>query len=104
MSTTPQPDSPATAPKIDDGGPAFPVLQLTTIHGEVAAAGATGGMTLRDYFAAHALQALVQSEGDNWLVEQAHLGRTTEVRCQSIAAASYRLADAMLAARKGGVA
>ena len=47
------------------------------------------GMTLRDYFAGQALEALVASEV-----------RETDV--QKFARASYGIADAMLRARAGG--
>lgn len=57
------------------GGPAFPSPALQTFK---------EGMTLRDYFAAKAMQAIV-SNGD--------------VDPQKISQASYIIADAMLKAR-----
>lgn len=68
---------------INDGGPAFPVAD--TIHWD-----GHNSMTLRDYFAAHALTGAVQfGESPRQLAD----------RC-------YDIADAMLAARerKGGAA
>ena len=68
---------------IYDGGPAFP-----------APAGAahitTGGMTLRDYFAAMAMQGMLSDlpkplYGENWI--------------ENVANASYEVAEAMLKAR-----
>jgi hypothetical protein len=60
----------------DDGGAAFPVA----------------GMTLRDYFAAHAMQALITglaaARPDNW--------RSSD---QWAPAQAYMVADAMLKAR-----
>ena len=62
------------------GGPAFPVLHW--INGE--STGAEEGMTLRDYFAAKAMQSMAQKyshEGD-------------------ISRNAYKIADAMLKARE----
>jgi hypothetical protein len=73
--------------KIDNGGPAFPV------HPDLA--GAIGcvnsaidaGMTLRDYFAAKALQAMVSNATmDGYPYEYANF--------------AYKYADAMLKARE----
>lgn len=66
---------------INDGGPAFP-----NTHPDYKTLG-VGGMTLRDYFAAAALQPLTR----NWYPEDA-------------SERAYRYADAMLAerARNGG--
>lgn len=62
------------------GGPAFPVLHW--ISGE--STGAEEGMTLRDYFAAKAMQTLAEKyshEGD-------------------VSRSAYKIADAMLKARE----
>jgi hypothetical protein len=56
----------------DTGGPAFPTL------------GHASGMSLRDYFAAKAMQALIDNDG-----------LFSEIPTQA-----YELADAMLKARK----
>ena len=66
------------------GGPAFPVLHW--ISGE--STGAEEGMTLRDYFAAKAMQGLLNDP--SWQ------GMTTGV----VAATAYEVADAMLKARE----
>lgn len=87
MSTTPH----------DDGGPAFPQNDAT-----VNRVNNHDGMSLRDYFAAKAMQGLVVNEGDAWLVEQVGRDSPVEKRVQAIATASFILADAMLAARKRG--
>jgi len=59
------------------GGPAFAVAELSNIKWD--------GMTLRDYFAAKAMQAMLSNgEADSPLISQA----------------SYIVADAMLKARK----
>ena len=64
---------------IDNGGPAFPVGS-----GDMRD---PGGMSLRDYFAAKAMQGLMASPSDPASVEIA-------------AEWSYKVADAMLEARK----
>jgi hypothetical protein len=61
---------------VNTGGPAFPYY-----HPDL---GGAAGMTLRDYFAARAMQAIV-SNGD--------------VDPQKISQASYIIAEAMLKAR-----
>jgi hypothetical protein len=60
----------------DTGGPAFP-----------AERNLTQGMTLRDYFAAKAMQAIIEKVGD-WKYLQ-----------QPVADWAYEYADAMLKAR-----
>ena len=60
----------------DTGGPAFPAINH---HGHKLE-----GMTLRDYFAAKAMQGFIPDGGTN---------------VQEIAQASYIVADAMLKAR-----
>ena len=67
---------------IKDGGPAFPV---STIDGFTEY-----GMTLRDYFAAQALQGICAS-GPNF-------GWTKEMLSKE----AYGIADAMLSARETG--
>ena len=62
---------------INDGGPAFPLSGPLTTSDNL-------GMTLRDYFAAKAMQSLVA------------LDHTSNI---NIAIWSYAIADAMLAAR-----
>lgn len=65
----------------DTGGPAFPVSW--EMEGEIVA---LSGMTLRDYFAAKAMQGMVAKGGyDKWTY---------------ISQDAYELADAMLEARK----
>ena len=96
------------AEKIETGGTAFPMQDPVAIHayatariahmgGEpdeererayvAARAEAVGGMTLRDYFAAKAMQSyLLDKDRDSFTFEQ-------------WAQASYEMADAMLKAR-----
>jgi hypothetical protein len=72
---------------INTGGPAFPEIR---IHGGDNYNAPTkvyyGGMTLRDYFAAKAMQGLMLNIGE-WPEE-------------AIAEAAYRQAEAMLKARE----
>ena len=67
----------------EDGGPAFPPQHDPATH--------PSGMTLRDYFAAQAMQAfLSQSPSIAWRVPDA-----------TIAQDAHNVADAMLKAREG---
>jgi hypothetical protein len=69
--------------KINTGGPAF-AQQLECNRDGYAV---TGGMTMRDYFAAKAMQGICAS------------GPTNEWSNSRLAAEAYDLADAMLKAR-----
>ena len=66
-----------------DGGPAFPTLFIEPNYGSGYA-----GMTLRDYFAAAALQGLLASPAE------------AEFGVSHFATAAYEAADAMLKARE----
>ena len=83
---------------INDGGPAFPQSLAFNVNGEAVTAGmyfAEGpGMTLRDWFAGKALTGMMAFA----------TGATFDPskNCDRFAEASYALADAMIAARKGG--
>jgi hypothetical protein len=83
----------------DNGGSAFPQFDVIAGdrdgHGDAIEAytTATGGMTLRDYFAGQALAG--------WM---ASFGYDNAVKPDGCAQLAYELADAMLAARKGGAA
>jgi hypothetical protein len=73
---------------INDGGAAFPEAGLSGLpNGEFIQGRA--GMSLRDYFAAKALQSIIQIEGINQ-----HAG-SDEIDAKI----AYRYADAMLAVR-----
>ena len=70
----------------DNGGPAFPVVSLSKmdVRGE--------GMSLRDYFAQGAMQALV--------ADRQHVtGMDQPTKEAQYARGAYRIADAMLAER-----
>lgn len=60
---------------MSDGGPAFPALDARTM---------LSGMSLRDYFAAQALQGVLAADTEELLSVDA------------IASVAYRIADAML--------
>jgi hypothetical protein len=67
------------------GGPAFPAFEHHAGYGQMLA---VGGMTLRDYFAAKAMQSLIlQSTGADFEIPDA-------------AEDAYSYADAMLKARE----
>jgi len=74
---------------IDTGGPAFPVPGLHENSDY-------DGMTLRDYFAAKAMQGLIAHEERAKQLGSHNLG-DFDVR---VAVCAYRYADAMLKARK----
>jgi hypothetical protein len=75
----------------DNGGPAFPV---TMPAGEAYKGHAEfDGMTLRDYFAAKAMQACLSST-------KGMFGVGYKDNNANMAMASYSIADAMLEARK----
>lgn len=65
---------------INDGGPAFPVVSEVMGH--------CSGMTLRDYFAAKAMQGFAADPSMD------------EVEIGDIADLAYEMADAMLLARE----
>ncbi|PXV54193.1 hypothetical protein SAMN04487785_11427 [Dyella jiangningensis] len=67
----------------ENGGPAFPI----SIPG--CGDNGAGGMTLRDYFAAKALQGIC-AHNDTWGI----------AKDEQIAAVAYALADALLKARE----
>lgn len=64
------------------GGPAFPPMHNPDTH--------ESGMTLRDYFAAKAMQSMVRL----------HMLDKIEYHQRSVAEQAYRMADTMLEARE----
>ena len=76
----------------DDGGPAFPLH----LHMQGAE-----GMTLRDYFAAMALQGLCANPNGPYSETNPLVCGPDNRSTLDVARESYDLADAMLAARKG---
>lgn len=77
---------------INTGGPAFPVPDLHN-----------NGMTLRDYFAAKAMQALLTKQGP-YGDDVGKQYRDDVQHVDELAGYAYIQADAMLKARKGGAA
>jgi hypothetical protein len=71
----------------DTGGPAFPVLHSIDGNWVKEPLDKYAGMTLRDYFAAAALQGLISEPNIKAPIEE-------------FASRSYQLADAMLKARQ----
>lgn len=71
----------------NDGGSAFPVVNQM---------GTQSGMSLRDYFAAKAMQGWLASYGD----EASHPARYGNGAADDLARDSYAIADAMLAERE----
>ncbi len=76
---------------MNDGGPAFPVQTYdTTLEGQVVRA-TDYGMTLRDYFAAKAMQAFICKPGT--------INNKINVEDYEYAQFAYRLADCMISQR-----
>lgn len=73
----------------DTGGPAFPIQGHSTRNGQSFQLVMADGMSLRDYFAAKALQGHLSEGG--WNCDQSHF--------DDVARGAYRLADAMIKAR-----
>jgi hypothetical protein len=71
---------------LNDGGPAFPVPDSHYANGQVQYG--SNGMTLRDYFAAMALQGIMVGFHDH------------SYNAQTCAVIAYDVADAMLEARE----
>lgn len=88
---------------INDGGPAFPVWELNG-HGQPEMTGF--GMTLRDYFAAKAMAALIaEPVGEGWTGTAVHWTDQLQMHTQMsgpdiFAHAAYMMADAMIKARE----
>lgn len=76
---------------INDGGSAFPVLEN---NGDRQLVLTSAGMSLRDYFAAKAMQSLVLRLSGGPGIGNDHDGLLT-----NLAGEAYAMADAMLKAR-----
>ena len=87
-----------TTPNDKDGGAAFPQTESRNMDGPACIQDSTakivsrGGMSLRDYFAAKALQGIVASTAHPDCVP-------LSIKPDKCAEGAYKLADAMLAAR-----
>ena len=86
--------------KTDDGGPAFPNPAFMLNEGlEFPWAGfGMGGMSLRDWFAAHAMQGMLACQ--EFLNEVSEVADSKEEAAAMIARYAFKFADAMLAQRK----
>ena len=73
--------------ELNDGGPAFPRPTYVAFE--------AGGMSLRDWFAGHALAGMA----GEYRTAQMYTCEFDET-CESIAKSAYELADAMLKARE----
>ena len=76
-----------------DGGPAFPTLFIEPDYGSGYA-----GMTLRDYFAAKAMQAIISSALSEKTKTKYNINKPDFIECLSLDA--YAHADAMIKARE----
>lgn len=82
---------------VENGGPAFPQLTVQSCerdgHGDLIEpfTSAAGGMTLRDWFAGHALRALLE------VCQADQISGSYAEHCARLA---YETADAMLAGRR----
>lgn len=82
--------------QINDGGPAFPHKRQIRCNGEVIDSEMEPGMTLRDYFAAAALQGLLSG-----YLHRAKLDNDGALMIpESIYETAYRSADEMLIAKE----
>lgn len=76
----------------NDGGPAYPVLGMSQRNGQEFLAVFNNGMTLREYFAAKAMQSLLISPGQ--------MGNDCRANDERLSCWSFQIADAMLAERE----
>ena len=75
---------------INDGGPAFPSEEQIRCNGEVCDTRKFTGMTLRDYFAAKALQGFISDTS---------IPASIKVDATLLSRSAFQVADAMLKAR-----
>lgn len=94
----------------DDGGPAFPQAKVTVLAEDgtpnEACAVEHGGMSMRDHFAGLAMHALIAEPvvpGCAATVLQFALDGPIQGGPDRYAYAAYKMADAMIQARKGTV-
>lgn len=80
---------------IDDGGPAFPVPDTYLPNGQVQYG--INGMSLRDYFAAKAMQAILSNT--EFLSQLATKTKDGDTHTLTVAIGAYEAADAMITAR-----
>ena len=92
------------ADRIEDGGPAFPVAdydhQVFQPKDVPEARRLLSGMTLRDYFAAKAMQGLCANPGAAFQANPRSGWGLVNCELENVAVLSYSIADAMLKARE----
>ena len=81
--------------KINDGGPAFPINNNDVITQIIKHGGHPEGMSLRDYFAAKAMQGLISACNS----EGIWTGCGDKKMNDNMAITAYMVADSMLKAR-----
>lgn len=81
--------------EIEHGGPAFPAPDAG--EQDFGLRGMYSGMTLRDYFAAKAMQGMLSGPAGHAILDDKTPGGAA---FRATAAVSYEVADAMLAARE----
>lgn len=85
--------------KIEDGGPAFPIVTTETNEHGLVFPFVMPGMSMRDHFAGQAIPAIIRQCASD--LNSRDGAETAE---QYFALKAYEVADAMLAARKTGEA
>lgn len=83
---------------MNDGGPAFPTTRHHMQNG-LEWQEPMEGMSLRDYFAAKALEAMSLKDDGQFSIEAVR-NKNDVLHADWVARAAYRYADAMLRARK----
>jgi hypothetical protein len=83
---------------INDGGPAFPMRHSVFPNGDIEYG--SQGMSLRDYFAAAALQGLMGNSGGPWQADPMCGTGWCNSDASLVALTAYDIADAMIAARE----
>lgn len=78
------------------GGPAFPMQPVSNANGEIQ--WGYDGMTLRDYFAAQAMQAIYGGPGARMVADRDERYDETNW-AEVVASNAYEMADAMIAER-----
>lgn len=87
--------------KIEDGGPVYPFIH-TGMKGDGMHTEQRSGMSLRDHFASQALPAIIAATSANQHMPAKKDGEHSVV--PAMCRDAYEIADAMIAARKGGEA
>ena len=83
---------------INDGGSAFPLYGWLSNDDAVRQARPDLGMSLRDYFAAKAMQGIMANPSTS--LGASPSAPVVNEMCRAVAILSYRISDAMLAAKK----